>query len=335
MALLKFKHLIEVYKNRGALPACAAVISVLIKKCIDKYRDKKADKIIKNTATAQNKKEIILDINDYKLLLNRDKKGIHRELIINRIREPQATEAFKKIIKKGDVVLEAGANIGYYTILESLLVGDTGLIYAVEPANENFDYLRNNIEINNCKNVMPYKLALGSQNGDAVLNIYDFENWNTIEDISYVSKRGQEIVRVMTIDAFLKDKKKPSFIRMDVEGYELEILKGMLELLKETPPRGLFIEIHFYIMGKKNSLELLNILKENGYEVARYFLDKRFSPKIFLLDYLLERLDRIKDKLPIFYGEVHDITIDDLINNKNNLGSGSPEIFFELKKLNN
>jgi len=330
MKLNKVNKLIDVYKNRGFLSVLSAIASKILKKCSEKYRYKKEEKIIKNITN--NKTEIILEINNYKMVLNGKKRGIHSDLIINRIREPLASAEMKNSLKKGDVLLEAGANIGYYTIMESKIVGENGLIYAVEPASDNFNYLIRNIKENKLENVLPYNLALGSKNGEAILKIYEFENLNTIEDISYAPQKAQEKVIVKSIDSFLSDKKRPTFIRMDVEGYELEIFKGMQSLLKNYPPRAIFLEIHFYIMGKKKSLMLLNLLKESGYEVKRYFLDKKFSPRIYLLDYLLERLDKIKDKLHIFYGEVKNVTIDDLIANKNHLGSGSPEIFFELRK---
>lgn len=331
MELNKVNKLIDVFKNRGFGSVLAAVASVILKKCSEIYRYKKEERIIKNITN--DKAEIILEINNYKMVLDGKKRGIHRDLIINRSREPLASEEMKNCLKKGDVVLEAGANIGYYTIMESKIVGENGLIYALEPASDNFNYLMRNIKENKLGNVLPYNLALGSNDGEAILNIYEFENWNTIEDISYAPQKGQEKVIVKSTDSFLSDKKRPTFLRMDVEGYELEIFKGMQALLKNCPPREIFLEIHFYIMGKEKSLMLLNLLKESGYEVRKYFLDKNFSPRIYLLDCLLERLDKIKDKLPIFYGEVKKVTIDDLIANKNNLGSGSPEIFFELKKI--
>jgi len=329
----KLKKLMKIYNQRGILSTFAAILFGTIKKFSEQYRERKEIKIVKRITHC--KKEIIVNVNDYKMILNGEKQGIHRELIVNHIRENQATKEMQQCIKKEEVILEAGANIGYYALMESKLVGDKGLIYAVEPAKDNFDYLIRNIKENKFKNVYPYKLAMGEKNGEALLNIYDAENWNTIADIPYAPKRAQEKILVQSVDKFLKGKKKPTFIRMDVEGYEYEIFGGMKELLKKHPPRGMFVEVHFYILGEEKSLKLLNLLKNSGYEVKKYFIDKKPFPRIFFLDYILERLEKIKDKLPTFYGEVKNVTIDDLIKNKNNLGSGSPEIFFELKNKKN
>src|SRR3989344_3711062 len=73
-----------------------------------------------------------IKVNDYEMFIDENGKGIHRDLRMHSIREPESTKLVKEILKEDDVVLEAGANIGYYTILESKKIGKRGIVYAVE-----------------------------------------------------------------------------------------------------------------------------------------------------------------------------------------------------------
>jgi FkbM family methyltransferase len=83
----------------------------------------------------------------------------------------EETKFLKKIIKKGDTVIDVGANIGYYTLLFSKLVGKEGKIYAYEPLPENFKLLKKNIFINKYKNIVLINRALSNKEKNAKLYI--------------------------------------------------------------------------------------------------------------------------------------------------------------------
>jgi FkbM family methyltransferase len=205
----------------------------------------------------------IVKVNNYKMQVYPKMGGVHQQLYNHGQREPDATAYIKKNLKKGAVVLDIGANIGYYALLESFLVGKQGTVYAVEPVRSNFKLLQNNIKINNCSNIYPYRFAFGSQNKKEVtIYLSKKANWCTMNKEAVKLQMGTEKVRVVTVDSFLKDKKHPSLIRMDVEGFEHEILMGMTETLKKGP--DLFIEIHPSVM---NIDMFFNILSKNDYSV--------------------------------------------------------------------
>lgn len=86
-------------------------------------------------------------------------------LSINGIYEPLQTELVKKEIKKGDVVLDIGANIGYYTLIFAKLVGEDGKVFVFEPAPTNFSFLKKNVEINSYKNVVLVQKAVSNKTG--------------------------------------------------------------------------------------------------------------------------------------------------------------------------
>src|SRR4030042_1016047 len=79
---------------------------------------------------------------------------------LNLIHEETTTDLFTKVVKKGDVVVDLGANIGYFTILAAKLVGSQGKIFALEPAPKNFEYLNKNIQLNKYLNVTAEQKAV-------------------------------------------------------------------------------------------------------------------------------------------------------------------------------
>jgi len=279
-----------------------------------------------NNLKYKKRKEIIKKVNDYELILNPRGKGIQKQLLINGNRELLATRALERELKEGDIVLEAGANIGYYVILEGKKLGKKGLIYAIEPSKENYLKLKRNIKHNKLKNIKTYNLAFGDREGIGNLRISNWCNMNQI--VKEKERLGKiEKVKMMTIDKFLKNKKKPNVVRMDVEGYEYEIFKGMEKLLKINPPRLLYIETHFKAMGKKRAIKFLTNLKNYGYEIKYCFLYETATSKIPLLNYLDKKRLKLVNKK---------ITINDLIRRGYDIKyPASLEIFFEHKKLKN
>lgn len=194
-------------------------------------------------------------------------KGVSHDLMVNGIREPYSTMLMNQVLKQGDVCVDIGANIGYYALQEARLVGDKGYVYAIEPVAESVKWLKRNIALNGYNNIEVFQLACGDNSGVGEINVSEKRNWSSIRPENkrhYVRKDEIEIVR---LDSFIEGKIVPNIIRMDVEGYEYEIIKGMKGLFDLGHPMKLFIEMHFDIMREK-SVELCWILKEAGFEVV-------------------------------------------------------------------
>jgi len=94
-------------------------------------------------------------------------------LSINGVYEPFETELVRKEVKKGDVVLDIGANIGYYTLIFAKLVGQEGEVLAFEPDPNNFALLKKNIEINGYRNVSLLQKAVSNRSGKIRLYLSD------------------------------------------------------------------------------------------------------------------------------------------------------------------
>lgn len=207
------------------------------------------------------------------MLLNRSGGGISWDLLVNGIREPKSTHFLTNEIKPGMNILEAGANIGYYLIQEQRLIGEKGHIVAFEPDPNNTELLQKNIELNNITNLTFHPVALGNKHDQVDFYIAERGNlsgftFQTDHCVKVEMNRGDDLLAGQRID----------YVRMDVEGFEFEILKG-IERLLSTTVQGLFIEIHpFYLSKHGSSLKhLLSWLKERKFELIKAFCDYDWS----------------------------------------------------------
>ncbi len=207
------------------------------------------------------KKEYIIKIyNNQKMIISSEDKGLSFELYCNKIREKIATKEFLKILNKEDIVFDLGANFGYFVIQEAKIVKQ---VIAVEPIKINYSYLKKNIKLNNLKNVDTYNIAIGNKNGNT--HFYETESKNVSSAIKPKNKKYKKInLKMRKGDSFLKEiKVYPNVLRMDVEGYELEILKSIKKNL--TQFNKIFIEVHNNILKDKDIKEFYKILQKNNF----------------------------------------------------------------------
>lgn len=234
--------------------------------------------------------KIIRNIQNSLMVLDLRDRGICRGLLLNGIREPRSTLQIKKELRNGMNILEIGANIGYYVLLESKHIG-SGKIYALEPDPRNLNLLTINVYLNNLQDqVKIYPYATGNSNKK--IDFYFSDCYNLSGMVSKTNKRIK--VKMIRIDDFFY-KKEINFLRMDVEGYEFKILKGAKELLKKSI-EGMFIEIHPRYLREMgtNVRNLLSWLYELGFKMKvafegecnsnlSYFTKKELlnSPKLY------------------------------------------------------
>ena len=246
-----------------------------IRKYIVFLNERRLSKFTKDT------KRVIRKINGSKMCLDLTvDDGISRFLIISDIREAYITGTVKKELHKGNIVVDIGANIGYYALLEAKLVCDEGKVYAIEPIPDCIELLKENIRLNNYSNIEIHQLAIGDKSGVAAMYVGKWLNRSQMKELDIYKPEllDHEIsVQVSTLDDFMENKPYPDVIRMDVEGYEYQIIKGMKGILEEKLPLKLFMEFHFYLLGKQKSLELLRTLKSAGFEIAdaTYEIDEK------------------------------------------------------------
>jgi len=216
------------------------------------------------------------------MYLNFDDKGICEELIINKTREVFSSAHFQKIITEDMIIIDIGANIGYYALLESQLALK-GHIYAIEPVLKNYDLLRKNMNLNNYNNISAYNFAIGNVDSQLEMYIYDKCNWS-----SFLKNPGNIIdtiqVPVITLDKFIDSylTHNPHFIRMDVEGFEYEILMGAQKTLQMVTPLIVCIEIHPHLISKEKVTSIITMMKDNGFTINSIFRELGASELKFL-----------------------------------------------------
>lgn len=142
------------------------------------------------------------------------------------------------LIKKGDIVFDCGAHHGCTTVVLSNWVGDEGKVIAFEPVPKNCEIIKKNIKLNNLTNVILEEKAVGA--GVGKVNISGASNSRIIS-----SSRGIE-VSLTKLDEYRHF--KPSLLKIDVEGFEREVLKGAKNILSSIPK--LAIEIHTEILPR-------------------------------------------------------------------------------------
>ena len=266
------KRSINVFKKEGVNSFSAKLIDFILMSLKRFFREYVA---LKLAYLKSNNGMIIKNIHDNPMMLDLNDLGISRELLIYGYHEWNSTNEVKKLVKKGMRILEIGANIGYYAILEAKLAGEKGFLYAIEPSPFNFDMLKKNIALNGIKNSEIYQKAAGSKGEMAKFYVANKSNLSSFikRDDMDMYKNGKIIdVEIVRLDDFLVNK-EVDFIRMDVEGYEKEILKGLEKTMTKQHPKHFFIEIHSDLLHKKNSSarEILEYLNKFGYKVIKSF----------------------------------------------------------------
>lgn len=148
--------------------------------------------------------------------------------------EPEVTHAMMQIIKVGDTVIDGGANIGFFTLLMSQLVGPTGKVIAVEPGAENLEKLKANLALNDSTNVEIVEKALWRE--PATLPMFFYEDGGGNSAFAHAQGDTTTEIEATTIDAICWTKHAPKLIKLDIEGAEHCALIGAKQTLKDHAP---------------------------------------------------------------------------------------------------
>lgn len=183
----------------------------------------------------------------------------------------------KSHVKNGNIVLDVGANIGFYSCLLSKLVGKNGHVFAFEPSPENFKLLKQNVEENKCTNVTIEQKAVSNKSGKSFLNLSpdsstghslfeSFDNGKTIE------------IDTIAFDDYFDEGTTINFIKSDAQGADYPMLLGMQNILKRSQKLSMWLEFTPFLIEQQGShpKEFLDFLINHGFkiQVAKLQLDK-------------------------------------------------------------
>ncbi len=229
-----------------------------------------------------------VEIEGQKLFL--DKEDSLMLSIKNNDHEKLETACLKHIIKKGDNVIDLGANIGYYTLISAKLVGESGNVFAFEPDPSNFEILLKNIKENKHKNVTPVQKAVSNNSGK--INLYiSKRNYASHRIFDAGDNRESIEIDVITLsDFFKKIKMSIKFIKMDVEGAEGATLLGASEIIDNSKDLIIMME-YFPKFIKKfgmNPEEILKLLIEKNFKIFHINQKKNKLEPITLTKFIEE-----------------------------------------------
>jgi FkbM family methyltransferase len=177
--------------------------------------------------------------------------------ILNGTYEPEQTALFEQLIRPGQTVLDVGANVGYYTLLASVLVGPEGRVHAFEPEPRNAGFLRRHAQINRRRNVTVQQAAVSDRAGTGR---FDFGSGT---GTGHLADAGALEVRTVRLDDYCAEHGlAPSAIKIDVEGAEMSVLQGARGTLERHRPI-LFLSTH----GAEAHRASLAFLRGLGYGV--------------------------------------------------------------------
>jgi len=192
--------------------------------------------------------------------------------------------------KKKKCILDIGAHVGFTVLpVSKYSLNNQANIFAFEPSSENFKALNRNISLNNLKNIITENCVVGSCEADKV---FFYETNDISATSSIINDSSRRFIRnekkQTSIDNYCKVKKiKPDLIKIDVEGSEIEVLKGAKETMLNCKPL-IFLSVHPQEIRKLgySQIDLLDIFKEVNYEITN--IDGSQVNRFEYIEYILK-----------------------------------------------
>ena len=211
------------------------------------------------------------------------KKGLGLSVSHYGTYEELEAKIMEEKIETGNIVVDIGANIGLHTLNMARIVGNTGQVFAFEPDPSNFEILKKNVKINNYKNIILEQKAVGDKHGRATL--YQSDNPINHRIFPQIERATNQVqVELTNLDNYFDSDMidKINFIKIDVEGMEFGVLKGMKNILKNNKK----IKILFEFVPKDTieagfiPIELLDYLTSNGFKL--YCMDEKTKKLLYV-----------------------------------------------------
>ncbi len=175
-------------------------------------------------------------------------------------------------VRPGDVIWDIGANIGHYTELFSRAAGERGTVVAFEPVPGCFQQLSQ--RVTGCANVRLVNAGLGRASGTVNFDVGD----GSVHPNARIVENGGAGGKVMQLPIYSGDDAaskqglpRPNIAKVDVEGFELDVLQGMGGVLRDGACRDIFVEVHFGLLAQRGMTtapdEIVGLLRGAGFEV--------------------------------------------------------------------
>ncbi len=184
--------------------------------------------------------------------------------------EANLTNFLLNYLKDGDTVLDVGAHVGYYSMLASKLIGNTGQVHSFEPTPRTFNTLKENtiskgnVSVNN-NAVLDQETEIEFVDYGPKFSAFNSFQKRTSEEMKFLSEPEKIKVKTISLDKYCNSKNiKPDFIKIDAEGAEHLILQAMLDIIKNIKPL-ITIEVAGEDEWKDNCSKSIEFLQNHGY----------------------------------------------------------------------
>ncbi|MDX2128584.1 MAG: FkbM family methyltransferase [Chloroherpetonaceae bacterium] len=172
------------------------------------------------------------------------KDEIQKYIYFN-VYERRSWKLVKNYIKKGDICIDVGANVGFYSLNFAKIIGDKGKVFSFEASPNTFQVLKKNIYLNNFENnIYFYDIAISDKKGEVIFSLSDEHDHSGWGHIGYDSRYNSIKVPTTTLDEFLEENNllNVDFLKVDIEGAEDLLLIGAEKSLKANRIKCVFIE---------------------------------------------------------------------------------------------
>lgn len=217
--------------------------------------------------TLQFKKRMIKEVSyhgqKFKIIIDPRNGYLDEQVYAKKLYEPHIVAEFVENIKAGNTCIDVGANIGHHAIIMSQAVKEGGIVYAFEPIPFIRTQMEESIVLNNIKNIQIFSEGLSDAEGELNLNI----NEHNVGASSLVNP-GDGVslpVQLKTLDSY--DFKNIDFIKIDVEGFEYNVLKGAESTIAQCHPKILleYSPVYYQKHSPSDSKNILEFLKKYNY----------------------------------------------------------------------
>ena len=180
---------------------------------------------------------------------------------------------FAQHLQAGDVFYDIGANVGFFTIIASKLVGNTGKVYAFEPGKGNANSIRHNARLNDFNKIEVIEKAVSNTSGEGRLLLAKYSGGHALATADAPPDLAGEVtIDLVSIDDLIAQNRitPPNFVKVDVEGAELDVLKGMSETIKTYQPTIIYeVDDSDRAGYERKYRELADFLESLNYQVTQ------------------------------------------------------------------
>lgn len=208
---------------------------------------------------------VLISLAHFRMYVELDDWAVGARIAVKRSYEPYITRLMRPLLQPGMVMVDVGANIGYYSLLAAERVGPSGKVLAFEPGARSVMLLEQSARANKFSCIQTHQMAVADQNGELFF---------TMDDSNGGIHRGEvdasaERVRAVALDDYLSAEPRVDLVKVDVEGAEGLAVRGMAQLLRRHRP-VLFCEFTPAALPVRSGITAeayLDLLREIGYQL--------------------------------------------------------------------